>query len=951
MAATDASAPDWGSYGWKGEGASSDPRSRRDGSGRADAAPAPAPAPATFAPAPATFSPSFALRRARLTAANDAPSGGEDAPTGGEDARTIGTAHADPQAPHGPWGPWLAWFEEHVHTIVPALTVVFLLSIALLRGLVLLDMREQALEDAHRELYLAALVAERDVGTSLSDAIAEMKGASTDIARFMAQYHAERDLHLAASHMGGRATLVLANEAGTVVADNGAGLAGRELSEIVHGRTLLGAGAAAGVRDVRVGGSAMEKGEPVMAVVRPVQSGRLVMWRTHADALARWRERLSANAAQFALTFAMLMTLLAIYLSQAARARDRDERYQDALRRMESALGRGRCGLWQWDVTRGSVRWSRSMYDILGLPVPGSNGGVLSLGMMRQHVHPADDMMVGVALDVLEGSIDQMDAEFRMRHANGEWVWIRARCELEMTPEGPFLSGIAMDVTDQRAVEQARRAAEERLDDAVRNVNEAFVLWDADDRLVMCNDKFREWHELPASRVAPGTPRSHVLSPSQRAARTRALAELVRCEDGGGESAEGQPYEVRLAGGRWLQVSERRMSDGSLAVIGTDVTLLRCRTDEARRSEARLRASVKSLNASEARRRQRERDLEAATRELKAQKEAAEKASTAKSDFMANMSHELRTPLNAIIGFSEMMGSGLFGPLGADEESAARYREYAGDIHSSASHLLDVIGDILDMSRIEAGRFDLEMERLDICPVVEESVRTIALKAAEKGITVDTSITRRLSLDADQRAIKQVLLNVLSNAVKFTPEGGRITVSARRVKGHMRLAIQDTGIGIPKEALKRVLCPFEQVQNRYTREHEGSGLGLAISRSLIEMHGGRMRITSEINTGTTVSVLLPLAATGEDEDHADARAGERTDAPPAGDPTKGRPLHGEGNAPADGDADGHGDADMDGDEDGDEDGEDGLPVPTLDPAIMADLVPEAAGLRERRRAA
>ena len=838
MAAADANAPEWGRFG------------RANGQfDRGDESRPAANSPGT---PPAT------LRRHRLTAANDQSRGrnSSQSPIGPPVSSPLASRRGLPPGD----GPLSArnlhlWVEAHLHTIVPALVVLFLLSIALLRGLVLLDMREQALDDARSDLHLGVRFIERDVGAELADALARFEGAPTDIMLAVARDRAERALADAAGRMSEGATLLLVDAADVVVAGSERGYAGRPLSDVVRDRTLVDAGEAAGVRDVPIAiGDGMDQGIAAIAVARSIEGGRLVAWRTRSDVLTRWRDRLSANAALFAFTFVVLMTLLAIYFAQARRARDRDELQQDAMRRMESALGRGRCGLWQWDVTRGSVRWSRSMYDILGLPVPDHRGGVLSFGEMRQHMHPDEDILLAVARDVVSRRTDHMDAEFRMRHASGEWVWVRARCEVEHSSGGPFMSGIAMDVTDQREVARAKRAAEERLDDAVRNVSEAFVLWDADDRLVMCNDKFREWFDLPLERVEPGTPRAVVLSPMQRAARTRALDEAPAAEDGAGRS-----YEVRLAGGRSLQVSERRMSDGSLAVIGTDVTLLRHRTDEAKKSEARLRASLKSLNASEARRRQRERDLEAATRELKAQKEAAEKASTAKSDFMANMSHELRTPLNAIIGFSEMMGLGLFGPLGADEESAARYGEYAKDIHSSASHLLDVIGDILDMSRIEAGRFDLHLERVDICPVVEESVRIIALKAAEKGITVDTSITRYLSLDADERAIKQVLLNILSNAVKFTPEGGRITVNARRSRGQMRLAITDTGIGIPEDAVERVLCPFEQVQNRYTREHEGSGLGLAISRSLIEMHNGRMRVKSEVGVGTTVSILVPLA--------------------------------------------------------------------------------------------
>jgi two-component system cell cycle sensor histidine kinase PleC len=235
-----------------------------------------------------------------------------------------------------------------------------------------------------------------------------------------------------------------------------------------------------------------------------------------------------------------------------------------------------------------------------------------------------------------------------------------------------------------------------------------------------------------------------------------------------------------------------------------------------------------------------------------AEKTRAEEANQAKSKFLANMSHELRTPLNAIIGFSEIMESGMFGPLGAD-----KYREYCSDIFSSGQYLLDVINDILDMAKIEAGRIRLDFEELDLDTLLAEAIRVVSARAQDKQLELVAKISPHLSLRADRRAFKQIVLNLLSNAVKFTPAGGRITVRGRAADGCIVLAIADTGIGIAKDALARLGRPFEQVESQLTKSHQGSGLGLAIAKSLVELHGGRMRIRSTLGKGTLVVLRLP----------------------------------------------------------------------------------------------
>jgi two-component system cell cycle sensor histidine kinase PleC len=232
------------------------------------------------------------------------------------------------------------------------------------------------------------------------------------------------------------------------------------------------------------------------------------------------------------------------------------------------------------------------------------------------------------------------------------------------------------------------------------------------------------------------------------------------------------------------------------------------------------------------------------------------------------MSHELRTPLNAIIGFSEMMGAGMFGPLGPD-----KYREYCSDIHQSGQYLLEVINDILDMSRIEAGRIRLEQEEIALEAFLNDAMRVVSTRADDKRLALVADITRGVRLKADHRLLKQIVLNLLSNSVKFTPEGGRVVVRGRSTGRAITIAIADSGIGIPKDALLKLGRPFEQVESQLTKSHQGSGLGLAIAKSLTELHGGTMRIRSQLGRGTIVRLRLPVDGACGDPETQTAAAG------------------------------------------------------------------------------
>lgn len=239
--------------------------------------------------------------------------------------------------------------------------------------------------------------------------------------------------------------------------------------------------------------------------------------------------------------------------------------------------------------------------------------------------------------------------------------------------------------------------------------------------------------------------------------------------------------------------------------------------------------------------------------ELAEARDRAENASQAKTGFLATMSHELRTPLNAIIGFSDIIRGELLGPL------SERYRSYGGDIHNSAKYLLNLINDLLDMSRLESNAYKLYEEELELGAIIRECEIMLGPQASRKGVSLRIApASIDATVCADDRGLRQVLLNLLGNAIKFTPDGGRVEIStAVESDGAISVAVSDTGPGIAKEDLERVMEPFEQVRSHLSREHGGTGLGLAISRGIVELHGGTLILASEPGNGTTARFTLP----------------------------------------------------------------------------------------------
>lgn len=236
-------------------------------------------------------------------------------------------------------------------------------------------------------------------------------------------------------------------------------------------------------------------------------------------------------------------------------------------------------------------------------------------------------------------------------------------------------------------------------------------------------------------------------------------------------------------------------------------------------------------------------------------KESVERAYAAKTQFLANMSHELRTPLNAIIGFSEMIERQLLGPIGTE-----KYLEYIGGIRESGEHLLDLISDILDMSKIEAGKYELNIEKFNVSKVIRMAAHMMEGRAVDAEIKINLDLEdEHLQISADRRAVMQMVLNLLSNAVKFSHKKGNIDIKLAKGEKNISITVKDEGIGIPANKLANITMPFEQAETDYTREYEGSGLGLSITKELAEIHGGNLNIDSKVNEGTTVTIRIPYA--------------------------------------------------------------------------------------------
>jgi len=370
--------------------------------------------------------------------------------------------------------------------------------------------------------------------------------------------------------------------------------------------------------------------------------------------------------------------------------------------------------------------------------------------------------------------------------------------------------------------EELRRSAQLRLADAIENSPEGIVLLDAEYRLVIANTQILEsFAEIAESFSAE----AHFFNVLSEATRHNLMGrdDSSRLEDCCREATlKGQAIsDIKMADGRWLRFRFSRARDRGIIVICSDIT-----------------------------------DIIRRENQFRVAKEEAEAANRAKTEFLANMSHELRTPLNAVIGFSQMLKDEILGPVGLD-----KYRDYAGDIHSSGTHLLSIINDILDLSKIEAGKMDLYLGDVSMADCIEASIRLLRPRATDRRVKLSKRVGKGIGpVRADERMLKQVLMNLLSNAIKFTESGGEVTVVATRVgDDRLSISVRDTGIGMTADQIKIASEPFGQVDSSLGRKYEGTGLGLPLAKRMVELHGGTLDIESTPNVGTTVTLTIPFS--------------------------------------------------------------------------------------------
>lgn len=536
------------------------------------------------------------------------------------------------------------------------------------------------------------------------------------------------------------------------------------------------------------------------------------------------------------------LLVVGMFLFHQWRQAKTTEAWAENEHRFQVAVEAARCGVWEWDLAADEVIVTDYMAKLLGL----GGGGTMTTSQVLACVHVKYREDVSHALRQA-ATFGTFETTFPVSGENGRPRWIDARGQArgERGPDG-FISlmGVALDVTEARRAKAQAQAAEGRLRDGIESVSDAFVLFDRQGRLILWNQAFQDTFGFEPGVVRRGAYK-------QDLNRIAGLAIKEEHPTAGGRAGT---REVELHDGRWLQLSERFTSDGGTVITAADITLIKKQEAERQKAADALRQMVDQLEASQDKLAQLARKYEVAMTR-------AEAANQAKSEFLANMSHELRTPLNAINGFSEIMAGEMFGPLG-DE----RYRGYAADILKSGQHLLSLINDVLDMAKIEAGKMTVHYEPVSLKEVCDDAARLMRGKAEEAGLKLMVQANDVPEIEADHRGLRQVMLNLISNAVKFTPEGGAIIVAVvRHGADRVKVAVADTGIGIAEEDIGRLAKPFEQVEGQHSKTTQGTGLGLALTKSLIELHQGTMTIESRSGQGTTVSFDLPIKRPGTPE--------------------------------------------------------------------------------------
>ena len=503
------------------------------------------------------------------------------------------------------------------------------------------------------------------------------------------------------------------------------------------------------------------------------------------------------------------------------------QRYQTV---MDNAGG----GIFEVDLTANEAFLSASLMRLLNL---GDEERVLSVPEFLGLFNDQDREAIYTAMRKAQVS-GEFSQDVRVRHIP---LVLSCQGRSQMrgvtdagTPDRKVIMGLAIDVTEARGAQSRLQAAEARLFDALGSMSDSFVIWDKRNQLILWNRRFEEFFGFAPGQLQPGLDHATV--------SYHANGSVLQTSEPDPTDAS---LEMQLAGGRWIRYQESPTLDGGRVAIGTEITQVRRRETELRINHEKLQNNVSMLQDMQ-------HQLIDLAQNYESEKIRAEEANQSKSEFLANMSHELRTPLNAINGFSDIMNKEMFGPLGDP-----RYKEYVSDILFSGRHLLSLINDILDMSKIEAGKMTLNVDTLHINDMINQVIRILRGRAEENRLKLVFNEVAAQAIQADPRAVKQILLNLITNAIKFTPEEGVVRVMVEAKSAGIIVRVADSGIGIGAEDLAKLAQPFEQASNNTSGE--GTGLGLALSKSLVELHGGNFGIASAVGEGTTITFTLPNA--------------------------------------------------------------------------------------------
>lgn len=728
--------------------------------------------------------------------------------------------------------------EPALRRAVPTLIIAFLITICLGAFVQVIDQSRQKRGAMKRDLAaLSDILAERlDRLTSVRrDRLANIERMQELLPDLIPSWGIAYGRHVIITSADHR---VLAR-----VPVDGAGENDRILDIVSTAQLLVAPGQQGTVSDMTLPG-----GTGALAISQLVKSlpGQVVVIQEMNEPI--WGSDAALSVTLSATTSFVVLILGFAFHWQSTRAREGDL-INDAVRgRIDTALNRGRCGLWDWDLSRGRIFWSQSMFTLLGLD---TRNDLLTFGEVNALVNSDDINLFDIADQLISGKIDHIDQSFRMRHVGGHWIWLRVRCELSHAAAdgGLHLIGIAVDITEQKSLAEKSVEADLRLRDAIETIPEAFVLWDADDRLVLCNSHFQRLHRLPDSAVSPGTSYETVIE-------VGSMPEVrTRLHESGVPAPGARTFEAQLDDGSWLHISERRTKDGGYVSVGTDITRIKAHEQKLVDNDLRLRATVIDLQRSQAELERQAVELADLAEKYSQEKTRAEDANAAKSKFLANMSHELRTPLNAIIGFAEVMIGERFGALGNE-----RYVEYMKDIRASGERVIAIVNDLLDLSRIETGKLDLAFASQNLNEMVESCVAVMQPQANRERIIIRTSLAHTLPpVVADARALRQITLNLIGNSIHLANAGGQVIVStALSDFGEVMLRVRDTGQSLNDNEVAAALEPFRAPT---PSDQAGSGgVSLSLTKALVEANRAKFQIRTGGRTGTLIEVTFVHAA-------------------------------------------------------------------------------------------